>query len=480
MSSIPDKAVKHCFCRYEIATWRIVATLSLALFSTGVTAASGQVYLESNGYVQFEAEDAQVEGDWTVNAAINGHTGTGYLEWSGPNYFAKDTAGNGTLLYRFRIETAGNYEFRWRSRIAKGDSNTESNDSWVRFNTSSNVADEQPLDGWTKVYIGESDVWTWSARTVDQQARRVRQYFSQGDHTIELSGRSNGHAIDRLALYRYADVTFDSGLNGTLPLSLIQDENGALTDPNPTTVPEPEITLAERLNAVTIDSADRAVDAAVCNIDTLTLPLIESATVGTPEQPASYNEDELVLEAGSRRTLLAFDLSLLPPFSSASLQYSNVSASSNGTMAFYLGSHSDWVDDKLSEVPDPTVKIAEAKGGWDAGARYTSSLDVSLLPFELTTLLLTVQADSNTLTLATTSANDSLPILVVTGGADYCSLWTANVAEHNQNNPTVTEQPTASTKKSRSGAVSYWFALMMVVGWLVGKRAFLGTGGRAT
>jgi len=212
---------------------KLTAAVSLIVLPLSAAIADiNQIYLEQGGYVHFEAEDAATTGSWAVNTSLSNYTGEGYLEWAGPNHFFEANAGNGTITYHFRIETPGNYELRWRNRIAHGESQTESNDTWARFSTGRNIEGEEPLSGWSKVFMGEFGVWSWSARTVDHVANPVRQFFSQGEHTIEISGRSFGHAIDRIALYRYEDVNFDPGLNGTLALSQFARQDGSIVDPN--------------------------------------------------------------------------------------------------------------------------------------------------------------------------------------------------------------------------------------------------------
>lgn len=441
-----------------LASSFFIATLSCSV----AQADANQHYLENAGFILFETEDAEVPADWKLNNEIDGFRGTGYLEWSGPDYFSKNNAGNGAISYSFRIETAGNYELRWRSRIAKGDSNTESNDSWARFVTGSNVTGEEALNGWTKVYMGESNTWSWSARTVDQVARPIRQYFNQGDHTVEISGRSYGHAIDQIALYRYLDVSFDSALNGTLPLSLIMQEDGTTTDPNPVVIPDTQFVLAERDNVESIAANTLEPGTAICVANTLTLPAINVASYNILDEAVDYNVDELPIEAVVKRVLLAYDLSQLPPFTTASIHYSTGMNASNGSLDIFLGSHSEWPVNTNLNAPDAMVKVATARGGWDTESSYASELVALLLPRELTTLILSTQAGSDTLELAATKA--ARPMLVVSGDNNFCSDWEANSIEQEQQMPAV-EEPTAIVKKSKSGSFDLWLGLLLLAGF---------------
>lgn len=448
---------------------RAFAILPVSLITLSQAAAdTNQVYLEQGGYVHFEAEDASTVGSWDVNTALNDYTGSGYLEWTGPDYFSENNAGNGIITYHFRVETAGNYELRWRSRIAKGESNTESNDTWVRFSTGNDVAGEEPLSGWAKVYMGEFGIWSWSARTVDHVANPVRQYFSQGDHTLEISGRSYGHAIDRIAMYRYDDVNFDPGLNGTLALSSYVRLDGSTEDPNPivspnpaTTEPEPENELDERNNVAAIDSSASGNTTAYCSANTLTLPASDAATVNINGLSPTYSRDTLLLEADTSNVLLSFDLTQLPAFTSAKLQYSTGTDISNGTLDVYLGSNSEWVNNSTSTAPDATVQVTAAQGGWGANARYETNLTASLLTQSQTTLIASITSGSDNLSLRSSSGEQPLPVLSISGGAQFCADWEAN------NNEATTETPDESdtgTLRRSGGGLSYWMLALLLAG----------------
>jgi len=441
----------------------LYASILLAggLLNTPASADINRIYLEHNGYVSFEAEDAVPVADWELRSEIDGFRGAGYLEWTGPNYFSKANAGNGAISYHIRIETAGNYELRWRSRIAKGDSNTESNDSWVRLDTGSNVTGEEPLNGWTKVFMGEANTWSWSSRTVDEVSLPIRQYFSQGDHTVEISGRSNGHAIDQIALYRYPDVSFDAGLNGTLPLSMIMGEDGTIVDPNPEVIIEPEVTLSDRINVTPVAAPIGETNTDLCEANTLTLPVYDAASLITTNQTLLENIGELSLEPDRQNALLSFDLSYLPPFTQAKLLYSTGLSISNGSLDIYLASHSDWPAN--SESPDALVQVASAQGGWDAISYYETDLNASLLNSELVTLILSVSTGSDTLVLPLSTDNSVAPRLIISGGDDFCSSWQTNLAELQQSTPTVIE-PSTIEKKSKSGSTTHWFWIALLLG----------------
>lgn len=455
----------------------------LPIFAVSPASADvNHVYLENDGYVQFQVEDAETAGDWTLATEIDGYTGSGYFEWTGSNYFSQSNAGNGTILYHFRVETAGNYELRWRSRIAKGDINTESNDSWVRLSTGTNVVDEEPISGWTKVFMGETGTWTWSARTADHGSLKIRQYFGEGDHSLEISGRSYGHAIDKIALFRYEDVNFDAGHNGTLPLSRIISLDGTIVDPNITAEPEPEpeVVLSGLVNAEPIAEEDNAQNAPFCLANTLTLSASKFALLSTTNQTVLSTINELVLKPDEQALLLSYELSLLPVFTAAALHYTTGLQASNGSLSVYLGSHNEWPDKDAADAPNAIVKIADAAGGWNSETLYSSTLDATLLPREESTLILSSLTGSDDLSFGNPENLMTLPRLIITGGNEFCSNWEANILESKQepedNNTTTPDtsdidtsstnttntDPTASTSsRSGLGGTSVWFAILL-------------------
>ncbi len=215
---------------------RIFCVLSCLLLTFSFASkAHAATFLESGGKVVIEAESAGQAGAWSRESKINGAKGGAYLVWTGSNFFGVNNAGNGTLRYTFRVQQAGNYELRWRSYIAEGNNATEANDSWVRFPTGRNINGEHALNGWTKSFQNQRNQWSWSAKTVDNVGRPIRQFFSAGDHVIEISGRSRGHAIDRLVMYRYDQIRYSQS---TFEAFAVSSTVGGEEPPTPPT-PEP-------------------------------------------------------------------------------------------------------------------------------------------------------------------------------------------------------------------------------------------------
>ena len=205
-----------------------VVTLTDNDGTTGCTAD----YNELGGTVVIEAENLNLPAGWNVENATTGFTGTGYINWTGGEFF--NAQGNGTISSTIQINTPGTYLFEWRNKIGAGTSNTDNNDTWVRFNDASDFyavsgsttiypqgSGQIPTvngaggDNWFKVYSNSSS-WNWQTRTNDNNPYAIYVDFdTPGVYTMEISGRSENHFIDRITLSS-AGGNQDLGLNQTL------------------------------------------------------------------------------------------------------------------------------------------------------------------------------------------------------------------------------------------------------------------------
>jgi len=177
---------------------------------------------EKNGLVVIEAENlANVNATpWTIKTAVAGYTGNGYLSWDGADSF--NTPGKGVINAKIKINQTGEYRFVWRSKVGKGTNSTEHNDSWVKFLDASDFfarkgsaviypkgSGKTPnpagagADGWFKAYLSNSVEWTWVTSTSDNDAHQIFVRFdTPGEYTLQISGRSKDHLIDRIVLHR--------------------------------------------------------------------------------------------------------------------------------------------------------------------------------------------------------------------------------------------------------------------------------------
>ncbi len=178
-------------------------------------------YIENNGLVVVEIESEEPETGWTFNNNLNGYSDLGHFEWTSSNKF--NNPGNGKLTYKIKINTPGTYEFYWHCKTGKGSDPTEHNDSWLRIPDASDFyavkssnndtvrpkgvcTDDCPngagSDGWFKVYSSGTLNWTWTGRTSDHDPHQVKANFdTAGIYTVEISGRSNGHVLDKFIMF---------------------------------------------------------------------------------------------------------------------------------------------------------------------------------------------------------------------------------------------------------------------------------------
>jgi hypothetical protein len=209
----------------------------------------GPVYLEKDGIVLIEAESASYsETSWEMDTILMGFTNKGYLVWKGPNNF--NLPGRGILNYKIRITKPGTYRFTWKSRITQGSSTSDFNDSWLRIPDASHFyakkdngaivypkgSTQDPIPesssqsntipqgsgsgGWFKVYMNSANQWRWRAATSDNDPHFIYAVFNDAaDYTVQISGRSTGHGIDKFVLF-HDNVSRDKATTG-VPLSQV-------------------------------------------------------------------------------------------------------------------------------------------------------------------------------------------------------------------------------------------------------------------
>ena len=210
--------------------YKLVLILIGSLIPITVLAQTSPRFQESEGIIIIEIESAISYGSWELDTSIVGYTGKGYLHYKGSNFY--NNPGNSLLHFEIAIEKTGKYRFQWHSRIAAGNSQSDHNDSWLRFHDASDFYGEKngqkvypkgvgktpnpagsSHNGWLKIYQNNLNNWTWVTHTSDHDPHEIFVEFdTSGIYTVEISGRSNGHAINRLALY-HSEVNASEALD---------------------------------------------------------------------------------------------------------------------------------------------------------------------------------------------------------------------------------------------------------------------------
>ena len=179
------------------------------------------IFNEQNSLILVECENTAFVSTWQLVNDTSNATGTGYLI----NESQNNTPGSNLTTYKLQINTVGTYQFIWRSAVKEGTNSTEANDTWLRFADASDFYGLQSstghivypkgigktpnpngssIDGWFKVYRSGNDLdFKWQAKTSDNDSHDIYvQFDTPGTYTMELSGRSKGHAIDKFLLFQ--------------------------------------------------------------------------------------------------------------------------------------------------------------------------------------------------------------------------------------------------------------------------------------
>ncbi len=203
------------------------------------TNAGTYLFVEKDGLVNVEFENAEFSGDWKFKNNGN-FSGKGYMVWEGDQYLHKPE--EGFANFTIKIQNPGTYRFVWKSAVLIGSNGTDHNDSWLRFadahnfyglkdNTARVYPDgtgKSPIpagashDGWFKIYRGGSDLdFKWQSSTNDHDAHDIYIDFQNaGIYTMEVAPRSSGHGLDSFVLFK--DIEFNTATSETNEFSTIE------------------------------------------------------------------------------------------------------------------------------------------------------------------------------------------------------------------------------------------------------------------
>ena len=168
-------------------------------------------WLAEGGALKVQFEDVMGEAPpagWTHVAAGQGNPGA-----QGAHYYWGSEAGStglskqptqGVFATSFLVEEAGTYTLRVRAARDTNAPSDARNDVWVRIDGDTEAlvpAGTDPLDredGFVKLF-GAGTSWGYSTRfddTTDDSNPFARVVLSEGLHTIEFAGRSQGYHMD--------------------------------------------------------------------------------------------------------------------------------------------------------------------------------------------------------------------------------------------------------------------------------------------
>lgn len=182
---------------------------------------SGDIYIEEDGLVLVDIVNADSANNWSTENILTGFEGAGYIVYKGADSFS--TPGNDVLNFPIKITQPGVYQFVWSSRISKGDYRGEHNDSWLKIEADEFYGQHAVTkvkvypkgsgktpnpagtskNGWLKSYMNKLGEWLWKSQTNDHDPYGIFAKFNNaGVYNVQISGRSNGHAIDQFVLFK--------------------------------------------------------------------------------------------------------------------------------------------------------------------------------------------------------------------------------------------------------------------------------------
>lgn len=227
-------------------TLTIDANTGLISGTVSTGGASSGPFEEQGGLIVIESESESLVPTW-VQTTAGGATGI----VAGSNHFSNQNGG--TIPYQITVTTPGVYRFNWRN-FYSGSVATDENDTWLKFPNTNDVwffgfkgtpTDEASLitniqsanptnvvfpigstrvtagttpngngsNGYFKIFRsgGTSQVYDWQAKTSDNDSHDIYVYFvNAGTYTMNISERSAGHAIDKVALYKVDGTNYST------------------------------------------------------------------------------------------------------------------------------------------------------------------------------------------------------------------------------------------------------------------------------
>jgi len=183
---------------------------------------------EKDGYVIIEAESSidYAKKGFKLIKGMDA-SGDGYLEYMGPDRMKFADPAH-MLVYRVQINNPGIYNFKWRNvRQPKAKTNDAGNDSWLRigghFYCSKNGKKYDLNENFIKMWNQRNEFSYECKGEAHIQGKKINgvnistEFKTPGLYYIEFGGRSAGHCVDKLVLYK--DSAKDIATNNMTPES---------------------------------------------------------------------------------------------------------------------------------------------------------------------------------------------------------------------------------------------------------------------
>lgn|GEM_PF-1095553 len=208
------------------------------------SSATCNFFEEQDGLLVIEMENLPLTEHWEVAQTVTGYAGSGYIQWTGNQYF--NQVGRGPINFQIKINTPGTYSFNWRVAVGNGTESTEHNDSWLKINGDNFYAKQGGVHtfsrlkpkpqcttdsdygcpngsstaGFFKVFGGNVNSFEWKAKTSDHDAHDIAARFDTvGVYSIEINARSSFQCLDRLVLWHVMEQRWVDALKLSNPES---------------------------------------------------------------------------------------------------------------------------------------------------------------------------------------------------------------------------------------------------------------------
>lgn len=200
--------------------------------------------------IVLEAESLGLVGDWKRRTDARA-SGGAYITWEGLSAEQNNGSPDDVLTTSIAVSQPGTYRFVWAMRQPSDVASDRANDSWVNFPDAARFgpATGGSYGGPVKVFGNGTGSFAWAARADQNHIKSdvAIEFTRAGTYTMEIAGRSHGHQIDQIVVYR------DS-------VSRTDAINGRCGDANPDPNPDPNPTGM-------LGRFDLAKDILLCNYD---------------------------------------------------------------------------------------------------------------------------------------------------------------------------------------------------------------------
>lgn len=169
--------------------------------------------MDDDGYVVFDVESIAGEtppSPWIFRSdtPCTGRPqcevlGTGFYQFIQGDQCGQVGPGDGLIEFQFEAKRSGLHRFAWRNMRdhSGGCEHDRNNDSYLAFPTAN--ADDHLKAPFKAFGGGNNDFDWWATYDIEGLGKNeICLDFDAGVHTVQIMGRSNQHAIDRIALIR--------------------------------------------------------------------------------------------------------------------------------------------------------------------------------------------------------------------------------------------------------------------------------------